>query len=72
MDNPAKRKCDYCGINYLLNAREIPRINIIKRIDISELESKEYMASPDFCKNCTNMFLDKFEKQYKLRFKIKI
>lgn len=69
--NPAERKCDRCNKYYILNARKIPRLSIIKRVDISELKSVEYVSNPDYCFNCMNSIINRLENSNKLRWHIR-
>ena len=69
MDNPAKRKCDKCGREYTMNAKEIPRIILVKRIDIDDIHSKEVFIKPDFCASCMHNIVNVFGNRilFKLR-----
>ena len=71
MNNPAERRCDMCNSPYILNARDIPRISISKRVDISELKSIEYIANPDYCINCFNSILTLLQRKHRLRFAVR-
>ena len=47
-----QRTCDFCGNKYTMNNKEIPRLIITKKVDIDDLTSKDFIASPDYCGIC--------------------
>lgn len=70
LNTASQRTCDKCGREYFLNSREIPRITINKKIDLDDLNSKDFTATPDFCEHCTNLIIDFMQTKNRLRFKI--
>lgn len=65
-----QRTCDFCDRPYIMNNREIPRLYLIKRIDINDLTSKDMIASPDYCDVCI-VYIQRFlEKKRKLMYKL--
>lgn len=67
---PWKRNCDFCGRPYNMNAREISRIYVSKKVDLSDLESKDFIASPDFCELCITQIIRFIERKNKLTFSV--
>lgn len=65
-----QRTCDFCNRTYVLNHREIPRLFIIKKVDIDDLTSKDFIASPDYCDICILYIQRILEKKRKLIFKM--
>ena len=53
-----------------MNSRDIPRIYVSKKIDLSDIESKEYIASPDLCEVCVIPVIRMLERRNKLRFSV--
>lgn len=53
-----------------MNAREIPRLYISKKIDIDDLTSKDFIASPDFCSLCMMQIIRFIERKKKLSFSV--
>lgn len=66
---PWERQCDFCGRTYSMNLKEIPRVIIIKKVDLDELNSKDYVAEPDFCDVCIIKIIRTMEVRRKLTFK---
>ena len=65
-----QRTCDFCNRTYVMNNREIPRLFISKRIDITDLESKDSIASPDYCDVCIMYIMRILERKRKLVFRV--
>ena len=65
-----ERTCDFCLRKYVMNSRDIPRIYVSKKIDLSDIESKEYIASPDLCEVCVIPVIRMLERRNKLRFSV--
>lgn len=53
-----------------MNNRDIPRIYLMKRIDISDIESKDLVASPDFCDICVMYIERTLERKRKLLYRV--
>lgn len=53
-----------------MNHREIPRLSISKRIDIDDLTSKDFVASPDYCDVCIQYIIRFLQKKRHLHFRI--
>ena len=64
------RNCDFCGIKYNMNLTEIPRINIIKRIELDDLTYKDSIASPDYCDVCIEYIIRWLGKKQPLKFNV--
>ena len=70
LDKPYERTCDFCGRKYTMNNRTIPRLYLVKRIDISDIESKDLVASPDYCDICI-MYIERIlERKRKLLYRV--
>ena len=65
-----ERTCDFCDRKYTMNSREIPRLYLAKKIDISDIESVDYIASPDYCDICIVYIQRLLEKKRKLIYKV--
>ena len=66
---PWQRICDLCGNEYEMNNKEIPRIIVKKKIDISDLVSKDVYANPDYCDLCIRIILRLLQKKTSLSFR---
>jgi hypothetical protein len=53
-----------------MNSREIPRLHIVKKIDLSDLESQDMVCSPDYCDVCIMYIMRILERKRKLIFKL--
>lgn len=53
-----------------MNSRTIPRIYISKKIDLDDLTSKDFIASPDFCDLCITQIIRFIERRNKLKYSV--
>jgi len=53
-----------------MNNKLIPRILVTKRIDIDDLTSKDFIASPDYCDLCITQIIRFLERKSKLSFSV--
>lgn len=67
-----RRICDMCNQPYDLNNRQVPRIMVIKKINLSDIESKDFVAEPDYCDICILVIMKMLQRKNTLRFKLLI
>lgn len=53
-----------------MNNKLIPRVLITKRINLDDLTSKDFIASPDYCDLCITQIIRFLERKGKLFFSV--